>query len=31
MDELKAAIEAPNIFDILYEPFELHTVKRKRA
>lgn len=31
MDELKAAIETPNIFDILYEPFELHTVKRKRA
>ena len=31
MDELKAAIEAPNMFDLLYEPFELHTVKRKRA
>ena len=30
LDDLKAAIESPNIFDILYEPFELYTVKRKR-
>ena len=27
---MKVAIESPNFFDILYEPFELYTVKRKR-
>jgi hypothetical protein len=31
IDELKAAIENPNVYDLLYEPFELYTNKRKRA
>ena len=31
LDYLKSALEDPNIYDILYDSFELFTDKRKRT
>ena len=33
IDELRAILESPeiNVYDLLYEPFELYTNKRKRT
>jgi len=31
IDELKAAIESQNIFEMLYEPYDLYQDKRKRT
>ena len=31
LEACKASLENPNIYDLLYEPFELHTDKRKRT
>ena len=31
IDDIKSALENPNIFDLLYEPYDLFRDKRKRA
>jgi hypothetical protein len=31
LEYLKSTLESPNIYDILYNAFELHTDKRKRC
>lgn len=31
IDEIKAALESENIFDLIYEPYDLYRDKRKRV